>query len=140
MTGPPAVILLVDDDVDFVDITQSILEANGYEARCATDLPSARRQVQQERPDLIITDLMMEALDAGFSFAREVKADARLAGVPVILMTSVSRQLGLDFRPRSAEDLSAMGVDAYFDKPAQPNALLAKIAELLHATKKEDDA
>ncbi len=51
----------------------------------------------------------------------------------MILSTSVSSQLGLDFRPRSAEDLAKMNVDAYFDKPI-PAKLLAKIDELLRGT------
>jgi DNA-binding response OmpR family regulator len=49
----------------------------------------------------------------------------------VILSTSVSSAMGLDFRPRSTEDARQMNVDAYFDKPLVPAKLLAKVEELL---------
>ena len=51
--------------------------------------------------------------------------------MPVILVTAVSVQRGFDFRPRGAADLAAMHADAYFDKPVDPAALTAKVAELL---------
>ena len=60
---------------------------------------------------------MMTTLDSGFLFARSLKEDERYAGIPVIIATSVSSALGLDFRPRTDEDRANMYVDAYFDKP-----------------------
>ena len=89
--------------------------------------------MEKERPDLVITDLMMTTLDSGFLFARAIKEDARYAGIPVIIATSVSSALGLDFRPRTDEDRANMYVDAYFDKPLDRARLLATIAELLAA-------
>jgi DNA-binding response OmpR family regulator len=54
-----------------------------------------------------------------------------MSDVPIIIVSAVSRQRGFDFRPRTAEDLTTMGVDAWLDKPISPDALLAKIEELL---------
>jgi hypothetical protein len=51
--------------------------------------------------------------------------------VPVILVTAASSQRGFDFRPQSREDLEAMKVDAFFDKPVDPAVLVAKVKELL---------
>jgi CheY-like chemotaxis protein len=82
-------------------------------------------------PDLVVSDLMMEQFDAGFSFARQVKADERFGGVPVIIVTAVSRHLGLDLSPRSAEDLAAMGADAWLEKPVDGARLLATVRDLL---------
>ena len=73
----------------------------------------------------------MSSVDAGFSLSGSIKSDERYSHIPVIISTSVSSALGLDFRPQSADDLTAMQVDAYFDKPLQPQALLAKVRELL---------
>ena len=53
--------------------------------------------------------------------------------MPIIISTSVSSALGLNFHPDSADDLAKMNVDAYFDKPIDAQALLAKVAELLGA-------
>jgi len=53
--------------------------------------------------------------------------------VPIIISTSVSSALGLNFRPDTDEDLAKMNVDAYFDKPIDAQALLAKVGDLLAA-------
>jgi CheY-like chemotaxis protein len=131
MTGEQALILIVDDDYDFLEINRFILEAAGYRVVTATNPAEARTRVAEAAPDLVITDLMMTSIDAGFTFAAELKSDPRTAGVPVIISTSVSSALGLDFRPQSPEDLEKMNVDAYFDKPIDARALVAKVAELL---------
>jgi len=127
----PAKILLVDDDPDFLDMTRSVLEANGYEVRCCTDGQAGLEQLRRERPDLVITDLMMGSMGAGAAFARQIKERPEFGSVPVVLITSAASVLGLDFQPESPEDLAALGIDAYFDKPAAPAALVAKIEELL---------
>ena len=131
MSGQQALILIVDDDFDFLEINRFILEGAGYRVVTATNPVEAQTRVDEEAPDLVITDLMMTSIDAGFSFAARLKSDARTADVPIIISTSVSSALGLDFRPDSDEDLAEMNVDAYFDKPIDAPALLAKVSELL---------
>ena len=130
-TADQPLILIVDDDYDFLEINRMILERAGYRVVTAAEPKQALEQMAEEKPDLVISDLMMTALDSGFSFARSIKEDPRFADVPVILSTSVSSAMGLDFRPRSAQETTQMNVDAYFDKPLVPVKLLAKIAELL---------
>lgn len=131
MTTEPALILIVDDDYDFLEINRIVLEGAGYRVATATNPSEAMARIGAEAPQLVITDLMMTSVDAGFGLAQQLKSDPRTAGVPVIISTSVSSQLGLDFHPDSPADLAAMHVDAYFDKPIDPAALLAKIRELL---------
>jgi CheY-like chemotaxis protein len=127
----PALILIVDDDYDFLEINRMILEKAGYRVVCAGEPKQALALMEREKPDLVITDLMMTSVDAGFSLSGAIKSDERYAHIPVIISTSVSSALGLDFRPRSDEDMKAMQVDAYFDKPLQAPALLEKVRELL---------
>ena len=131
MTAEQALILIVDDDYDFLEINRFILEGAGYRVATATNPVEALRRVDVEVPDLVITDLMMTSIDAGFAFSAQLKGDARTAAVPIIISTSVSSQLGLNLRPESDEDLVKMRVDAYFDKPIPAAALLAKVEELL---------
>jgi CheY-like chemotaxis protein len=126
-------ILIVDDDFDFLEINRIILEGAGYRVATATNPAEAQARIDDEPPDLVITDLMMTTIDAGFAFAARLKADPRTAAAPIIISTSVSSALGLDFHPDSAQDLAAMNVDAYFDKPIDARALLAKVGELLGA-------
>ncbi len=131
MTGDHALILIVDDDYDFLEINRIILEGAGYRVATATNPAEAAARVAQEVPDLVITDLMMSSIDAGFVFSAQLKQDPRTSRVPIIISTSVTSQLGLNLRPESAEDLAKMNVDAYFDKPIPAAELLAKVEELL---------
>jgi CheY-like chemotaxis protein len=124
-------IVLVDDDRDFLELNRSVLESRGYSTVCFTDPQTALEEMEKSAPLLVISDLMMNALDSGFSLARAVKSNPRLAGVPVIIVTAVGSQKGFDFRPRSPGDLAAMNADAFFDKPVSPDALVAKVEELL---------
>ena len=124
-------IMLVDDDRDFLEINRGLLEARGYRVVCFPDPDEALSAVKRERPDLVVTDLMMKSLDSGFTLARALKGDPALAGIPVILVTAAASQRGFDFNPRTREDLRAMNADAFFDKPVSPLLLIAKIEELL---------
>ena len=133
----PPLILLVDDDPDFLEMNRPVLEAKGYRVVCSPDPQAALARMAEEKPHLVITDLMMKSLDSGFSFARKIKSDPRFQEIPVIIVTAVSSRLRLDFSPRSLEELAAMKADAYFDKPVAPDALLAKIQELLNRPAQE---
>jgi len=131
--GDGVTILLVDDDKDFLELERRILESRGYHVTCFSDAMAALAALHTDpvTPSLVVTDLMMTRLDSGFTFARALKADPRTARLPVIIVSAVSSQKGFDFKPRTAADLQAMGADAFFDKPVAPEALLAKVQELL---------
>jgi len=131
MTADQPLILIVDDDYDFLEINRFILEGAGYGVVTATNPAEAQQRIAEQTPDLVITDLMMTSVDAGFAFSGQLKGDARTAGVPIIISTSVSSQLGLNFRPETDADLATMHIDAHFDKPIDAQALLAKVKELL---------
>ena len=133
MAPEPPEIAIVDDDMDFLELYRHVLESRGYRVRCFGTPAAALEGMAQSTPDLVISDLMMERLDAGFSFARQVKSDERFREVPVIIATAAGSQRGFDFRPRGAADLAAMNADAFFAKPVDPEALLAKIRELVSA-------
>lgn len=123
-------ILVVDDDPDFLAMTQDVLQAAGYRVACESGPAAAQEAMKREKPRLVITDLMMKALDSGFSLARAIKQEPRYSGVAVIVVTGVAAKLGFDFAPRHAAELAAMQADAFLQKPVLPGELLAKIAEL----------
>jgi twitching motility two-component system response regulator PilH len=134
-----ALILIVDDDYDFLELNRMILERANYRVMTAADPDQGLKKMAEEKPDLVISDLMMTNLDSGFSFVRSIRDNPEYSGMPVIIATSVTSALGLDFRPRSFEDMAEMRIDAYFDKPLDPALLLRKISELL-AFKNDDSA
>ncbi|HNR36796.1 MAG TPA: response regulator [Candidatus Hydrogenedentes bacterium] len=125
------VIMLVDDDIDIVDVISRLLTDNGYKVLSFTSTAEAMACLETEKPDLVITDLMMESLDSGFVFSRCLKENPSLRHIPVIIITAAGSQRGFDFRPTGPEDLEAMHVSAFLEKPVNPRQLLAKIAEIL---------
>jgi CheY-like chemotaxis protein len=127
--GP--LILVVDDDPDALQILKCILETGSYRVICAPDPESGLELVAEEKPALVITDLMMAAFDSGFSLSEQIKADVRLGDVPVLIITAIDSRLGLNFSPKKPEDLEAMHADAYLEKPVAPQALLMKVKELV---------
>ncbi len=137
MSEDPALIMAVDDDADFLDIYRHILQRGGYRVACCATPDEAVAAMEEDPPRLIITDLMMDTLHSGFTFARAIRQDPRYGRIPIIIVTAAGSQRGFDFRPQTGEDLEAMCVDAYFDKPVEPKQLLAKIAELLAVSSRE---
>ena len=124
------VIAAVADDADFLELARAILESR-YHVVCYGEPVSALAGMREQPPDLVVTDLMMTSLDSGFVLSRQLKEDPALKTVPVIVVTAVASQRGFDFRPQSAEDLKAMRVEAYLEKPVSPKLLLRKVEELL---------
>ena len=131
MAEQPPPILIVDDDQDFLDMTRGVLEAAGYRVACACGSQAALEMMASEKPQLVIADLMMRAMDSGFALSRKIKEDPRFRDVPLIIVTAVAARVGYDFAPHKPEDLAAMHADAFFEKPVLTGRLLAKIGELL---------
>jgi chemosensory pili system protein ChpA (sensor histidine kinase/response regulator) len=128
-------IFIVDDDRDFLELQERMLSSQGYRVSSfsspAAALAALRAADAADLPGLLVTDLMMSALDSGFSLARAMKEDPKLARIPVIVVSAVASQKGFDFRPRSEADLEAMNAEAFFDKPVAPAAFIARVKELL---------
>jgi len=87
-------VLIVDDDQDFLEMTREVLETGGYRVACADDAKAALETMIREKPELVITDVMMQAMDAGFSLARKIKELPGCSGLPVIIVTAAGRRLG----------------------------------------------
>lgn len=125
-------IVVVDDDFDSLEIIRQILETGGHKTICFLDPMEALEHMASEVPPLVITDLMMKSIDTGFAFSRQIKFDPRFKNVPVILITSASIKKEFAVHAKTPEELKKMGIDAFFDKPADPEILLKKVRELLN--------
>lgn len=124
-------ILIVDDDLDFVEISKLSLERQGYEIRSAPNVKEGWKMVEKEKPDLIIMDLMMEHLDAGMVLSQKIKNHPQYSSIPILMLTSITRDTGLDFTPRTGEDLKKLNVDDFSMKPIKAKVLLEKVEKLL---------
>lgn len=127
--SPP--ILVVDDDIDVLMWTSCVLESAGYRPLCSGSVDEALDSMAREKPALVITDLMMDSFHSGFTFAQRLRSIEQYKEIPIIVVTGAASKRGLDFSPRTAEDLKAMQVDALFAKPVRPQDLLGKIESLL---------
>jgi two-component system alkaline phosphatase synthesis response regulator PhoP len=122
-----AKILLVDDDPDFVDATRIVLETE-YDVSVALNGDEGLAKARAEKPDLIILDIIMPDKD-GFMVCEELKSDANLADVPVMMLTSFAERKG----ETSLAVTQGMMLEAedYVDKPVRPDELLKRVEALL---------
>lgn len=116
-------ILVVDDSVTVRKVTSRFLERQGFEAVVAKDGVDALEILQELTPDLMLLDIEMPRMD-GFEVATQVRHNARLKDLPIIMITS---RTGEKHRERAFE----IGVSDYMGKPFQEADLLARIQELL---------
>jgi len=123
-----AKILLIDDDHDFVEATCTVLESVPYEVTVAYDADEGLEKVHEERPDLILLDIIMPTQD-GFYVCEKLKSDPELWHIPVIMLTSLSQRIS--DTAYSVQDGMMLEADDFIDKPVRPAELLARVARLL---------
>ena len=117
---PLASILVVDDDADFLHTVCEVLEEEGYRVERASNGRAALdRLLAGPLPDLVLTDLVMPALD-GWQLVTALKEHPELAGIPVVVMSGGHRAL-------TSAPVSA----GYVDKPINPARLLETLAAAL---------
>ena len=124
------IILIIDDDPQFVEITKEILETKPYKVSCAYDANEGFAKLAEEIPDAIILDIMMGKGAEGFIFARKIRKDHRFAKIPILMLTSMREQTGFDF-PGERIHPKFLPVDEYVEKPIEPQVLLEKIKQQL---------
>ncbi len=128
---PKAKILVVDDDLDFIEISKLSLEGQGYQILSAFNAKEGWKMVEKQKPDLIIMDLMMERLNSGMALSQQIKGHPQYTAIPILMLTSISRDTGMDFTPRTGEDLRKLNVDDFSSKPIKVHVLLEKVEKLL---------
>jgi len=127
MTENPK-ILLIDDDVDFVEATKIVLESKPYEVIVAYDGNDGLRKAREENPDLIILDIIMPGKD-GFSTAEHLKKDSELSKIPVLVLTSYAEKGGES--SIAASGGLTLETEDYIDKPISPEELLKRVEKYL---------
>ena len=120
-------ILIVDDDVDFLEMHTAVLSNRGYSVITAQNSKECLEKLKKARPDVVVLDVMMEQFDAGFEASKKIKKEC--PRLPVILLTSIGAQTGLEFSS-NAEILKATGADVLLDKPVSPKVFIDEIEKL----------
>lgn len=129
MKADKKTILLVDDDEDFLYQTQTFLTNAGFQVVTAGGQKEAEDLLFKIRPDLAIIDLMMEHMDGGFALAYHIKK--KDSAIPVIIVTAVANETGLEFDVVTDEERSWIKADAFLAKPLRYEQLQREINRLL---------
>lgn len=116
-------ILIIDDEMEMTQLLRIELETEGYAVSTANDGQAGLQLIREEKPDLILLDVMMPKMD-GYEVLKTFKADPDFTNTPVIMLTakglSEEIQKGLD-----------LGVDDYIAKPFHANLLIKRIGTIL---------
>ncbi len=121
MAAAPQVplILVVDDSITVRRVTQRLLQREGYRVVMAADGLQALERLQDELPAVVLSDIEMPRMD-GFDLARNIRADARLAGLPIVMITSRIAE-------KHREHAMSLGVDHYLGKPYSEDELMSLV-------------
>jgi chemosensory pili system protein ChpA (sensor histidine kinase/response regulator) len=114
-------VLVVDDSITVRRVTQRLLRREGYRVALAADGLQALERLAEERPAVVLSDIEMPRMD-GFDLARNIRADAKLRDLPIIMITSRIAE-------KHREHAKELGVDHYLGKPYAEDELLALIRQ-----------
>jgi DNA-binding response OmpR family regulator len=116
-------ILVADDDVDIRELVEFKLTTMGHEVVAVADGAAAIDACMAQRPDLAVLDVMMPGV-SGLDAIRVIRADPRLADLPVILLTARAQESDVETGFDS-------GADDYITKPFSPRELASRVQALL---------
>ena len=120
-------ILCIEDEPEMIDLIRLILGRRGFEVKGAAGGAEGLKMLRDDKPDLILLDLMMPDMD-GWEVYQQIKADVNTNDIPVIVVTakaqSIDKVLGLHIAK----------VDDYIAKPFSPQDLLTSIEKVLQKT------
>lgn len=119
-----AKIAIIDDDPDIIDASSLVLISKGYEVITALNPDDGYRIVKDQKPDLIILDVMMNEPDDGFFLAQKFRKEN--ITTPIIMYTSISKSIGIEYGVNEM-----VPVDEFVEKPISPDQLIKKVEKLL---------
>jgi two-component system alkaline phosphatase synthesis response regulator PhoP len=122
-------VLLVDDDVDFVEANKAVLENNGYKVAVAYDGKECLEKVRSDRPDVIVLDVMMATHSEGFDVSRDLRNSEHTKSIPILMVTSINDTVPYKFE----RDETWLPVDSFVEKPIEPQNLLEELSRMVKA-------
>jgi DNA-binding response OmpR family regulator len=123
-------ILIVDDDPDIRDAVSTILEAHSYQVVTADNGEEGLKKLKEERPNLMILDLLMPKLD-GFGVLKEIQDPrwSKYSKIPILILTSIKEDVSR--RRYELETGLDLNIDDYVEKPINPGTLVERVKKLL---------
>ncbi len=120
-------VLIMDDDPDFTEAVTNVLDAKGYDVDSAPNGKIGLAKAKEQKPDIVLLDVMMTTKSEGFDVAREIHKDEKLKDVPVIIISGVRKEMNLAFGFEPEE--TWLPVKGVLEKPVKPEVLLKTIEE-----------
>jgi two-component system KDP operon response regulator KdpE len=122
-------VLMIDDDMDFRFQKRLELEKDGFEVVEAETGAEGLEILENTKPDCVLVDLMMEQNDTGFTVCYQVKK--KYPEVPVIMITGVSAETGIEFDAATDEERAWLKADALLVKPVRYEQLKREMERLI---------
>ena len=119
----PHCVLVVDDEPALLRLMEFVLARQGFRLLTATNGVDALNLVREQKPDLIVLDIMMPRLD-GFQVAEAIRANPTTAHMPIIMLSAKAQEADI-------ERGIAVGVDTYITKPFSPDSLVETVLGFL---------
>lgn len=120
--------ILVADDSPFVlEIVETVLKSEGFDVITASDGTEAWNKIQQEKPDVVIVDIIMPGMN-GYQICEKIKQSEELKHLPVLVLTTKAQDKDIELAQSS-------GADLYMTKPFDPDELAAKVRKFFGKNK-----
>ncbi|MCL5408670.1 MAG: response regulator [Candidatus Omnitrophica bacterium] len=126
-------IILIEDDTDIIEALKIILQAHNFTITSAIDPDNGLQKIKEDKPDLIILDVMFgsEHKTLGFDFCLKLKQDKSLAKIPVLMLTAINVEYP-QFGFSDKTDNEYLPVDDFLNKPVKSDELVEKVKLLLN--------
>jgi len=118
----PKKVLIIDDDIDLVETMRMVLENEGFEIIDAQDGQRGFTKIINEKPDLVILDVMMESQDEGFHIAYKIRNTEEMEELPIVMLSAVGQETGFGFDEEKDGDF--LPVNTFIEKPINPEKLI----------------
>ena len=126
-------ILVIDDDPLFVKTSTAILESHGYQVDNATNGDEGMAKMQEQKPDLVLLDVMMDWVLEGVTISREMMEQRELRRIPIIMCTSIRNSEYRGLFPQN----EYLHIDSWLDKPCSPDKLVSEVETTLARYRKQ---
>ena len=120
-------IIVIDDDPIFVKSTRAMLESHGYQVDTARDGDEGLAKMSQQKPDLVLLDVIMAWPLEGVSVSREMMNRKELRPIPIIMVTSIRSS---EYRGAFPQD-EYLHIHGWLDKPCSPSDLVSAVKEAI---------
>jgi CheY-like chemotaxis protein len=122
-----AKILIVDDDPDFVEATRIVLEKANHQVISAASGNDGFKRVKEDKPDLVILDVIMDTVLDGLSMSQRLHDEPELRNVPIVMVTSIANT---DYAALFPTD-EYIHINAFLSKPVPPEELIRQVNKVL---------